>query len=208
MVVQAEPPHFPASGERLLEDLKPDPKPSSIRLLITDNHRPLSEPTTAAQPWWREWLFVPRSRPSPGPGAGGSAAIRSSGESSQFGALGYRPSCAFKRSKSTGLAGLVRNSAAPYSIASSVSSQSGKAWTPLNTGNIVPDLWSDSQLRNRAKREAWNEWTASRKGLAMVWNLRAQLLETYSCNMLCSVGTASASWVLTRPLPSITNRRR
>ena len=104
--------------------------------------------------------------------------------------------------------GLVRNSAAPYSIASSVSRQSGKAWTPLNTGNIVLDLWSNPQLRNRAKREAWNDWAASRKGLAMVWNLRAQLLETCSCNMLCPVGTASASWVLTRPLPSITNRRR
>ena len=151
---------------------------------------------------------MPRSRPSPGPGAGGWAVIRSSGESSQFGALGYRPSCAFKRSKSTGLAGLVRNSAAPYSIASSVSSQSGKAWTPLNTGNIVLNLWSNPQLRNPANREAWDDWTASPEGLAMDWNLRAQPLETCSCNMLCPVGTASASWVLTRPLPSITNRRR
>src|SRR6516165_8483870 len=44
----------------------------------------------------------------------------------QCGALGSCRSCAFRYSKSTGL---VRNSAAPYSIASSVSRQSGTAWT-------------------------------------------------------------------------------
>jgi len=37
--------------------LEPDPK-AYVRL-ITDNHRPLSEPTTAAQRWWREPLFMP-----------------------------------------------------------------------------------------------------------------------------------------------------
>jgi len=36
--------------------LEPDPK-AYVRL-ITDNHRPLSEPTTAAQRWWREPLLM------------------------------------------------------------------------------------------------------------------------------------------------------
>jgi hypothetical protein len=35
-----------------------EPNPKAYVRLITDNHRPLSEPKTAVQPWWREWLFV------------------------------------------------------------------------------------------------------------------------------------------------------
>ena len=60
MVVQADPPHSAASGERLLEDLKPDPK-AYIR---SPNHR---QPPTAfgtdngRSAFVRELVFMPRS---------------------------------------------------------------------------------------------------------------------------------------------------
>jgi hypothetical protein len=41
--------------------LEPDPK--AYARLIIDNHRPLSNPTTAAQTWRREPLFMPLKRP-------------------------------------------------------------------------------------------------------------------------------------------------
>jgi hypothetical protein len=40
-----------------LYSVEPDPK--AYIPLIIDNDRPLSERITAAQPWWREPLFMP-----------------------------------------------------------------------------------------------------------------------------------------------------